>query len=187
MVLLVESTPFRVAPSGSGEQTQIFQQNVILPVKLCDIYAICRIVRMTPKDRELLALLKLNAREPVSSLARKLGISRSTVQDRIRRLEEQGVIAGYSVVLAPDMSQESVRAIVTIGIESQSTASVVSVLKRLPSINEIHTVSGRYDLVVMLDTASPAEMDHVLERIGMVEGVLRTESAVILSTRLDRR
>ena len=142
---------------------------------------------MTPKDRDLLALLKLNARAPVSSLARQLGVSRSTVQDRIRRLEEQGVIAGYSVVLAPEHAQDGVRAVVTIEIESQSTAPVVSALKRLSSINEIHTVSGRYDLVVMLDTSSPAEMDEVLERIGMIEGVVRTESAIILSTRLDRR
>ncbi len=142
---------------------------------------------MTPKDRNLLALLRLNAREPVSALARKLGVSRSTVQDRIRRLEEQGVIAGYTVTLGAEHADEGVRALVTIAIEPQSTTPVVSVLKRMSALDAIHTVSGKYDLATMVHTASPAEMDKVLDQIGQVEGVVRTESAIILSTRLDRR
>lgn len=142
---------------------------------------------MTPKDRDLLALLRLNAREPVSTLARKLGVSRSTVQDRIRRLEEHGVIAGYTVTLGAEHAAEGVRALVTIAIEAQSTTLVVAALKRMPALDAIHTVSGKYDLVTMVHTASPAEMDKVLDEIGQVEGVVRTESAIILSTRLDRR
>lgn len=142
---------------------------------------------MTPKDRDLLAFLRLNAREPVSSLARKLGVSRSTVQDRIRRLEEAGVIAGYTVSLGEDQAADGVRAFVTISIEPRRSAEVVSSLKRLPALDSVHSVSGKYDFVALARTASPAEMDVLLEEVGRVPGVMRTESAIILATKLDRR
>ncbi len=142
---------------------------------------------MTPKDRDLLALLRLNAREPVSSLARKLGVSRSTVQDRIRRLEDSGVIAGYAVSLGEDKAAQGVRALVTISVEPSRSAEVVSSLKHVSALDAIHSVSGKFDLVAVARTASPAEMDTLLDSVGRVPGVVRTESAIILSTKLDRR
>ena len=59
---------------------------------------------LNAKDEELINVLRANAREPVASLARKLGVSRTTVQDRLKRLEEQGVIAGYTLKLAKDQT-----------------------------------------------------------------------------------
>jgi len=142
---------------------------------------------MTPKDRDLLALLRLNARESVSALARKLGTSRSTVQDRIRRLEENGVISGYTVVMGADQPNEDVRALVTIAIEPRRSVEVVSALKKLSCVDALHTVSGKFDLAAMVRTESPSDMDGVLDEIGAIGGVVRTESAIILSTKLDRR
>ena len=142
---------------------------------------------MSPKDRDLLALLRLNARESVSALARRLGTSRSTVQDRIRRLEQNGTISGYTVVLGADQPNEDVRALVTIVIEPRRSADVVSALKKLSSVDALHTVSGKFDLVAMVRTSSPAGMDEILDDIGAMTGVMRTESAIILSTKLDRR
>ena len=141
---------------------------------------------MTPKDRELLGLLRLNAREPVSALARRLGVSRSTVQDRVRRLEQSGVISGYTVTLGDEFAEEGVRAFVTIAIEPQKSTDVTAMLKRLPALDSLHTVSGKFDLVAVARSASPPEMDKVLDEIGRVPGVMRTESAIILSTKLDR-
>lgn len=142
---------------------------------------------MTPKDRDLLALLRLNARESVSALARKLGTSRSTVQDRIRRLEQNGVISGYSVVLGADHPNEHVKALVTIVIEPRRLTEVVSALKKMSAIDALHTVAGKFDLAALVRTGSPADMDTVLDEVGAVSGVVRTESAIILSTKLDRR
>lgn len=141
---------------------------------------------MTPKDRDLLALLRLNAREPVSSLARKLGVSRSTVQDRVRRLEQSGVISGYTVTLGDEHAHDGVRAFVTIAIEPRKSAEVASALKRMSALESLHTVSGKFDLVAVAHTASPPDMDKVLDEIGRIAGVVRTESAIILSTKLDR-
>jgi DNA-binding Lrp family transcriptional regulator len=141
----------------------------------------------TNKDNELLALLRVNAREPVSSLARKLGASRSTVQDRIRRLEEQGAIAGYSVVLGEAFAAAGVRAFVTVSVEPQRSTEVVSALRSVAHIDSLHTVSGKFDLVALVHAESPQSMDSVLDHIGRTPGVVRTDSAIILSTKLDRR
>jgi DNA-binding Lrp family transcriptional regulator len=141
---------------------------------------------LTEKDEKLLALLKLNAREPVASLARKLGVSRSTVQDRLQRLERQGVIAGYSVRLA-EQAEKGIRAYVTIEAEPRRAVDVARALQKLPQIETLHTVSGKFDLVALASAKTTEEMDRMLDQIGSIPGVTGTESAMILSTKLDRR
>ncbi|MEZ5774490.1 MAG: Lrp/AsnC family transcriptional regulator [Hyphomicrobiaceae bacterium] len=140
----------------------------------------------TDKDEALIALLKANAREPVASLARKLGLSRTTVQDRLRRLEETGVIAGYDVRLAGNRP-EGIRALVTLSVEPRLTVEVTAALRRFPEIETLMSVSGKYDMVAMIRVADAGAVDRVLDRIGVTRGVLRTESHIILSTKLDRR
>jgi DNA-binding Lrp family transcriptional regulator len=142
---------------------------------------------VTAKDRELIGLLKVNAREPVTSLARKLGLSRSTVQDRLRRLEAEGTIAGYSVRLGEDAGQDGIRSWVTVAIAPGRAAEVSRALVRLPQIEMLHTVSGKFDIVALVRARSAEEMDKLLDHVGLIPGVTRTESAVILSTKLDRR
>lgn len=139
------------------------------------------------KDEKLLALLRLNAREPVTSLARKLGISRSTVQDRLKRLESSGVIQGYAVRLSSDAKQAGMRAFVPIEIDPRRAPDVTSALKRFPEVETLHAVSGKYDLVALIQAKGADALDVVLDRIGALPGVKRTESAIILSTRFDRR
>jgi len=142
---------------------------------------------LTDKDRELIGLLQLNAREPVASLARKLSLSRTTVQDRLRRLEEARVVEGYTVRLTDDATIAGIKAFVTINVEPRRTQDVVRALVRLPQIDSLHTVSGKFDLVARLGAASAVELDAVLDKIGQVPGVTGTESAIILSTKLARR
>jgi DNA-binding Lrp family transcriptional regulator len=142
---------------------------------------------LTQKDEDLLALLRLNAREPVAALARKLKLSRTTVQDRIKRLEEQGVIAGYSVKLASPIDKGSIRAYVTIAVEARRQVEVGRALGKLPQIEALHTVAGKFDLVALARAPSAEDMDRMLDVVGLIPGVTRTESAIILSTKLDRR
>ncbi len=142
---------------------------------------------LTPKDEELIALLRVNAREPVASLARKLGLSRTTVQDRLRRLEQSGAITGYQLKLATALEQGGIRAYVTIGVEPRRAQEVSRALAKLPQIEALHTVSGKFDLVGLVRTPSAQDMDKILDTMGAIPGVTRTESAVILSTKLDRR
>ena len=142
---------------------------------------------ITTKDEELIALLRLNAREPIASLARKLGLSRTTVQDRLRRLEQTGTIAGYAVKLGTEIRRGGIRAYVEVSTESRRTADVMRALLRIHQINMLHTVSGKFDFVALIHAASAEELDQLLDQIGAIPGVTRTESAVILSTKLDRQ
>jgi DNA-binding Lrp family transcriptional regulator len=142
---------------------------------------------LSARDEELLTLLRVNAREPVAALARKLGLSRTTVQDRLRRLEEQGVIAGYSLKLSRDIDRGGIRAFVTISVEPRRQIDVARLLQRFPQFETLHTVSGKYDLVALVKTQSAEDMDKLIDELGTIPGITRTETAVILSTKLDRR
>lgn len=144
-------------------------------------------VQVTPKDEELIALLKADAREPVASLARKLGLSRTTVQDRLRRLEETGVIAAYSVKLSRELDQGGMRAYVTFEAEPRRQVEVARSLARLPQIETLHTVSGKFDLIAQVKARSSEALDRLIDDMGQIPGVTRIETSVILSTKLDRR
>ena len=146
-----------------------------------------RTMNLTAKDDELIALLRVDAREPVASLARKLGLSRTTVQDRLRRLEQNGVIAGYSVKLAREIDRGGIRAYVTISVEPRRQIDVAKAVSRLPQVETLHTVSGKFDLIAQAKTASAEDMDRLIDQVGLIAGVTQIETAVILSTKLDRR
>jgi len=146
-----------------------------------------RNMNLTAKDDELIALLRVDAREPVASLARKLGLSRTTVQDRLRRLEQNGVIAGYSVKLAREIDRGGIRAYVTISVEPRRQIDVAKAVSRLPQVETLHTVSGKFDLIAQVKTVSAEDMDRLIDQVGLIAGVTQIETAVILSTKLDRR
>ena len=138
------------------------------------------------KDDELVALLRINARESVASLSRKLGLSRTTVQDRLRRLEETGVITGYGVRLGVN-AHAGVRSIVLLEIDQRYSGGIVGALRAIPEIETVHSVSGRFDLAVVAAARTTDHLDKVLDRVMLIEGIRKSESAVILSTKLDRR
>jgi DNA-binding Lrp family transcriptional regulator len=142
---------------------------------------------LTPKDQELISLLRVNAREPVSALARKLSLSRTTVQDRLRRLEQTGIIAGYQVRLSETIEQGGIRAFVTVEVEPKRTNDVSRALLKMPQVEALYSVSGKYDLIGLVRTSSAQDMDKLLDVVGVIPGVTGTESAVILSTKFDRR
>lgn len=141
---------------------------------------------MDEKDRELISQLERNARLPVATLARRLGLARSTVQARIERLEEQGIIAGYALRLGDAARGDRIRATVLISIEPRSTPAVLARLKTLSAVETGHTASGRFDMVLQLAAGSTAELDQTLDAIGEIDGVKSSESLIHLSTRINR-
>jgi DNA-binding Lrp family transcriptional regulator len=142
---------------------------------------------MTAKDDELVGLLRLNAREPVASLARKLGVSRTTVQDRLKRLENDGTIAGYAVKLGRESIAQGIAGLITLGVEPKRQIEVAKLVGRYPEVETLFTISGKYDMVAMVRTKSSEGMDDLIDKIGMLPGVTEIETAVILSTKVDRR
>lgn len=144
-------------------------------------------IRLTEKDRELLALLGANARMPVSTLAKKLSLSRTTVQARLERLEREGVIAGYGVRLSEAYASSLIQAHVLITIAPKALAQVVAELERIQAVTTLHSVSGSFDLIAIIAAPSIVELDRVIDEIGTLEGVERTISLIVLSTRIARR
>jgi DNA-binding Lrp family transcriptional regulator len=136
-------------------------------------------------DTALLALLAENARMPVTTLARRLGVARTTVQARIDRLERAGVIAGYTLRLGTP-ARPMIRATALISIEPRSQPAVLARLRSLPAVVEVHTTSGRFDLIARLRAASTEELDDTLDRIAEAKGVRGSESLIHLSTKLQR-
>ena len=141
---------------------------------------------ITDKDRDLIAVLSENAREHTASIARKLGLSRSTVQAKIERLESTGVIRGYGVRLSDEYEQGLVKAHILVTIGPKTLQRITAELGELPEVRSVHSVSGSFDLIVMVAAESISELDRVIDAIGLIKGVERTLSSVILSTRLER-
>lgn len=137
-------------------------------------------------DRSLLALLRENARAPVAELARRLGASRTTTQSRLERLERRGVVAGYAVRMGEAIERGAVRAHIMIILAPRAAAAVEAALRRMPDVRALHAVSGPVDMIAVAATATIAEMDALLDAIGAIEGVERTTSSLILSTRINR-
>ena len=137
-------------------------------------------------DRQLIDLLKVNARLPVVRLATALGCSRSTVQLRLKALEDGGVITGYTVGVANPSATATIRAMVLISIESKNEPDVVRALSKRHEITKLYSVSGRYDLCAMLSTESTHELDAVIDRMRAIKGVVDTFSTILLATKLER-
>lgn len=142
-------------------------------------------MQLDDHDQKLLALLQENARLPIATLARKLGLARTTVQSRIERLEAQGVIAGYTVRLSQKL-RAPIRATVLIAIEPRTGPAVLSRLRSLAPVKTVHTTSGRFDLIALIEATDTESLDDTLDRIGDAKGVKSSESLIHLSTKIDR-
>ncbi|MYM54799.1 Lrp/AsnC family transcriptional regulator [Thalassovita mangrovi] len=136
-------------------------------------------------DAALLTLLAENARLPVATLARRLGLARTTVQARLDRLENNGTIAGYGVRLGRP-AQPRLRATALLSIEPRSGPAVLARLKSLPNVMRVHTTSGRFDMIAEISARTTEELDDTLDRIGEAKGVKSSESLIQLSTKIDR-
>src|SRR3982751_3609752 len=137
---------------------------------------------MDDTDRQLLSLLRDNARTSVASLAKVLRVSRGTVQNRLTRLEADGTITGYTVRLKPQAEGHRIRAFMTVAVEGNRTAAVLAALRGDPAVSALHTTNGRWDMVAELQADSLEAFDSVLSRIRLLEGIANTETSLLLST-----
>lgn len=141
---------------------------------------------ITPADRQLLDVLREDARASVAEIARRLRLSRTTVQSRLDRLERDGVIAGYTVRLNEDAERDWIRAYILITVLPKRMPAVVEALRALPELRWLHSISGPADLMALGVVPTVREMDELTDRIGAMEGVERTTSSIVLSTKFER-
>ncbi len=137
---------------------------------------------MDDTDRRLIALLRNDGRATIASLAKALGVARGTVQNRMSRLESDGVILGYTVRLRPQVEEQRIRALMTIAVEGNRIDSVIEALKGDPAVGALHSTNGRWDIVAELRADSLEAFDRVLGRIRQLEGIAHTETSLLLST-----
>ena len=143
-------------------------------------------MNLTDKDDHMIALLRSNARLSVSEIARRLSVSRTAAQARLRKLERNGVIQGYSVKLAPEALENRVRALVMIKFPPGNRANIEQALGALPNLASLYSISGTYDLAAVISAPTMAKLDSTIDTIGCLQGVDETMSSVILSTKIDR-
>jgi len=133
-------------------------------------------------DRRLLSALREDGRAPVAELARRLGVTRATVTSRMDRLVAEGVIVGFTVRAREDAVAGEVRAISMIRVEGRSADAVIRRLRGLGEIDALHSTNGAWDLVAETRTRDLVEFDRLLGRIRSIEGVLNTETSLLLSS-----
>ncbi|MCB5227457.1 Lrp/AsnC family transcriptional regulator [Alishewanella sp. 16-MA] len=142
---------------------------------------------ISKEDEKLLALLQKDARASISDLARALSLSRATVQNRLQKLQETGVIKGYTVEVGESWLASLVAAHVSIKVKQKLTARTNNELKQIPQIAALYAISGEYDLIAIVQAQSTEQLSHLLDDIGNLEGVERTTSSVILETKFKRQ
>jgi len=138
------------------------------------------------KDKALLDLLSANSRESTAALARKLGLSRSTVKDRIARLEQSGIVTGYTIRYSAAYSTRQIRAQVMISYDPKLSSQIVRSLRQMPAIKAVYAVNGIYDMIALVSADSTGDLDQCLDQIGDMDGIEKTVSSIILSTKFER-
>ncbi len=138
---------------------------------------------MDDTDIRLIGELRRDGRAALSDLANRLGLSRTTVRARMERLAARGEIAGFSVLTRADVTAAPVRGLMLIGIEGRGAERIMARLSGLPQVMAVHSTNGRWDLIAELGAQTLQELDEVIFRIREVEGVMSSETNLLLSTR----
>ena len=133
-------------------------------------------------DRKLISVLREDGRAPISKLGTILGVSRATVQSRLDRLIDTGAILGFTVRFRRDHDARAVRAIMMIEVTGKSTAAVIRQLRGLPELYSLHTTNGTWDLVAEIRADSLTDFDRVLREVRTIDGVLNSETSILLSS-----
>lgn len=142
---------------------------------------------MDNQDSQIIAALRRDARMSLSDLASLIGLSRVTVRNRLNRLQTEGVIVGFTVVLAEDVHATPVRGLMMLGIEGRGTDRTVRMLSGFSEVRAVHTTNGKWDVIVELGTQTLEALDAVLGRIRRLEGVATSETNLLLATRMTTR
>ena len=137
-------------------------------------------------DERLLTLLRDDARQTIAQLAKELGISRGQIYSRLARLEEDKVVAGYTVRLGHAFTASRVRAHMMIKTLPRFHREVEAALATLPQVQAIHAISGEYDIIAMLEADNGAQLNELIDDVGLLDGVERTTTSVILATKIER-
>lgn len=138
---------------------------------------------MDSTDQKILAELRRDGRASLSDLAARLSLSRATLRQRIERMSSRGDIAGFTVLTRHEVTEAPVRALMMIGIEGRGGARILARLSGLPHIQAVHSTNGTWDIIAEIGAATLQELDDVIYRVREIEGIIRSETNLLLTTR----
>jgi DNA-binding Lrp family transcriptional regulator len=141
------------------------------------------LIMLDEVDQRLIAELRRDGRAALSDLADRLNLSRATVRARMERLTTKGEIAGFTVLTRGDVTAAPVRGLMMIIIEGKGGEKVMARLAGIPAVMAVHSTNGKWDLIAELGTQTLLELDEVIHRIRNIEGVMTSETNLLLSTR----
>lgn len=139
-------------------------------------------VELDAKDKELLNILKRDARTPITVLAQVLSLSRNTVQKRIDRLVAKGVIEAFTIRVNEQLQPDKIKALMSVELEGLSTIQLIGKLRNIDGVERFHTTNGNWDLLIVITAESLAHLDGILKGVRGIKGVLNSETSIILST-----
>ncbi len=138
-------------------------------------------------DRSILEILQEDGRASHAGIAKRVGLSAPAVGDRVRKLEQLGVIRGYHADVDPQALGLGISAFVAITPQPRKPAQqLVDRLIEQPEIEELHAVAGTYSFIIKVRVPSTAALDAFLDRLFTMDGVERTETTMVLRTNLER-
>lgn len=138
-------------------------------------------------DRRIIRELQRNARESTSNIATRLNVARSTVHERIARMEKDGVITGYSVVLSRNPSEENIQALVLLEVKQQETRKILHRISQYSEVRVCLSINGEYDLFISIEAPRIEDLDIIIDELVQLQGVIRTKTFVVFGRRFDRR
>ncbi|MGC6411704.1 MAG: Lrp/AsnC family transcriptional regulator [Candidatus Puniceispirillaceae bacterium] len=139
---------------------------------------------LSQNDHKIINLLKRNARMSVTQMSHELGLSRVTIDNHMKKLEEQDVIRGYTVVLGSEDFKHRISGWVLINAEANREEAAIEKIKKMPEFTRLHTTNGKWDLVAEIQTNTLEEFDAAISRLRKIAGITETETSLLLSSRI---
>ena len=138
-------------------------------------------------DRHILELLQENCRQPLAKIGDHVGLSAPAVAERVKKLEDSGVITGYHAVVNGRLLGKDIAAFIGVSIgHPRAIGRFEKEVAALDDVLECHHVTGGYSLLLKVKTTNTSSLEELLSRIRSLDGVVRTETMVVLSTHTER-
>ena len=133
---------------------------------------------MDEKDRQIIKLLKNNARAGFGEIGTQIGLSEGAVRKRIKSLTDEGVIRRFTVKIAVAEGAQAITLLAT--NPSCPTQEVSKKIQQIPNVETIYEVTGEYDIVAVITGLNVTEVNECIEKIRRVEGIMKTNTMIVL-------
>mgnify|MGYP000324196723 FL=1 len=137
-------------------------------------------VKIDSIDKEILRMLQDDARISFKKIAEKIGVSEATIFVRVKKLRKNGVIKRFTAIVSPDLLGKNLTAFVLINTEPKNLEHVLNALSNMDDVYEVYDVTGTYYVIVKIRTENRKTLAEIIDKIGMIDGVTRTETAIVL-------